>query len=64
MNVLIFLGMLVVGIVLIVYTTTWVKLFGRLDWAERWMGPAGTYGAWKLIGLAFIVGGMIVLRFY
>jgi hypothetical protein len=29
----------------------------RFDWAEKNIGPTGTYTVWKLIGVATIVGG-------
>jgi len=64
MNILIFLGMLALGTISLAYTRNLVNIFGRMDWAERWFGVTGTYTAWKLIGVALIVGGMLALRYF
>ena len=63
MNYLIALALVVGGVCVIRYTVPIVKLIGRMDWAERWLGPTGTFTAWKLIGLACIVAaGVMITR--
>ena len=62
MNYVYFLLGMALGLVIVIYTTTIVKIFGHLDWAERYLGGGGTYLAWKLIGLACIVGSFVALR--
>ncbi|MBU6389023.1 hypothetical protein KGQ71_00750 [Patescibacteria group bacterium] len=34
-----------------------VRFFGHLDWAERYLGPGGSYTAWRIIGIILIVAG-------
>jgi len=62
MRILYFLGLLLLGILSILYTQVIVKVFGRIAWAERTFGPTGTYTLWKLVGLALIILGMVILR--
>lgn len=62
MRFLYFFGGEIIGIVCLIYNMQIVKIFGRMGWAERYLGPAGTYLAWKLIGLVFIVAGFWSLR--
>ena len=49
------------GIGMIFYSTQIVKVFGHQDWAERYLGPAGTYTAWKAIGFIFVIGGFYLM---
>lgn len=63
MNVLYFLLCVAGGLAILVYTYPIVRLFGHLDWAEKYLGPGGTYLAWKLIGLAGILFGFYLLRY-
>jgi hypothetical protein len=42
------------------YATT--RLFGKMDFAEKYLGIGGTYTAWKLIGIGCIFGALAVLR--
>ena len=64
MNFLLFLAMLAGGIVAIIYSNQIVRIFGRMDWAERYIGVAGTYTAWKLIGLVMIIGSLYLMTHY
>ena len=63
MNILVFIGLVIFGILIILYTVPFVKVVGRMDWAERWFGPTGTYTAWKIIGVGAIVAGIWLLRY-
>lgn len=49
------------GFFLIKYAKWLVDSTQRLDFAEKWFGPTGTYTFWKLIGVAFIIYGFVVL---
>lgn len=51
-----------IGTLIIVYTNPIVKLLGRMGWAERHLGPAGTYLAWKIIGLLCVIAGFWALK--
>lgn len=46
------------GVVVEIYTYQFVKIFGHLSWAERYLGSGGSYLAWRLIGILFILGGI------
>jgi hypothetical protein len=54
---------IILGIVAEVYTFRIVHTFGHIDWAEKKLGPGGTYTAWRLMGIGGIVGGMLMLRY-
>ena len=61
MNFIYFFGSEVVGFVLLVYAKWIVDTTERLDFAERWFGPTGTYTLYKLIGVGFILFGFYAL---
>lgn len=50
------------GFYVVIHSYATARLFGQLDWAERYLGVGGTYTAWKLIGLLCIGLGFAVLR--
>jgi hypothetical protein len=62
MQYLYLLGGLLLGTATIIYTERLVRIFGRMDWAEHYLGPAGTYSAWKIIGVVLIIAGFVALR--
>jgi hypothetical protein len=53
---------IIVGFLLVRYSNWIVSNFGYMDWAEHYLG---TYGGsrlfWKLIGILFIVGSLLVI---
>jgi len=62
MRYLIGLAMIAFGAILIVKTTWFIENFGTSAWAEEKMGTSGgTRLMYKLIGLAFIFFGMLVI---
>ena len=63
MKFLLLLAGVSLGSIAIIYTSQIVRTFGHLDWAERYLGAGGTYAAWKLIGVACILGGFAALRY-
>lgn len=60
---ILFLAMELGGIILMVYGFRIVNLFGHQEWAEKRFGPGGTYVMWRLVAIALILGGIILLRF-
>ena len=55
MKILYAIGLLAGGYIVIRYTDPIVKLIGRIDWAEKYLGATGTYTVWKIAGLGCIV---------
>jgi hypothetical protein len=53
--------MIAAGFGMIIYAYPIVRTFGHMDWAEKYLGAAGSYTAWKLIGFAFILLSFRVL---
>ena len=49
------------GFLFIKYTKWLVDSLGRSQAAEKYLGPGGTYSAWKLGGLAMIIIGFWAL---
>ena len=56
---LIFLACTGVAVLILRYTEPIVRNIGKMDWAERRLGPAGTYTIWKLIAVILIVGSLV-----
>jgi hypothetical protein len=52
---------IIVGFLIEVYTYRIVRTFGHLDWAERHMGPGGSYAAWRIIGVILIMGAFWIM---
>ena len=61
MKFLFFLVLVAGGMGMVVYSFQIVRTFGHMEWAERYLGSGGSYLAWKLIGMALIIGGFWVL---
>ena len=55
MKFLIFLGLIVLGFLLVRYSKWITDNTGRFAWPERVIGPGGTYTVWKVFGLLAIV---------
>jgi len=60
-KILIFLACTGIAILILKYTEPIVRMVGKMDWAERYLGMGGTYTAWKLMAVALIVGSLIYL---
>ncbi|MBI2589954.1 hypothetical protein HYW32_02960 [Candidatus Berkelbacteria bacterium] len=48
-----------VGLGLIRSAEWCVRNFGTMDWAEKHLGPGGSYSAWKLFGVITIILGFL-----
>lgn len=60
-RILIFLGTLIIGLGIIRYNPQWVSWTGKNQWAENKLGSGGTYTLWKLVAIAIIIFGFLVL---
>ncbi len=49
------------GLIFVLKTEFFVRLFGHNDLAERYLGRGGTYWFWKILGLVLIVVGCLFL---
>jgi len=61
MNFLYFLALEILGFVLIVYAKWITDNTQRVDFAEKYLGPTGTYTLYKIIGVAFIIAGFYLI---
>lgn len=50
-----------VGYYLLRYKDRIVMNFGKMDWAEKYLGSGGTYNAWVLIGMLVIAGSFLFM---
>lgn len=60
-KILIFIACVVLAILILKFTEPIVRVFGKMEFAERYLGMGGTYTAWKLIALLLIVGSLVYL---
>ena len=60
-KILVFLVCTGIAILILKYTEPLVRMIGKMDWAERYLGMGGTYTAWKLIAILLIVGSLVYL---
>ncbi len=58
-----FLGILVIilGSFMVIKTAWFVENFGYSDWAEAKLGGGGTRLMYKILGILFIVGAVLVM---
>ena len=61
MNFLYFLGSEALGWILLLYAKWITDNTQRLDFAERYLGPTGTYTFYKIVGVGFIGFGFYAL---
>lgn len=40
-----------ISFVSLTYTLQMARTFGKMGWAERYLGEGGTYTVWKIIGI-------------
>jgi hypothetical protein len=53
---------IIIGFLLAKYSHAIVNNFGYVDWAEKYLGSyGGTRLMWKLIGVLFIIGALLVI---
>lgn len=61
MKFFVFILLLGFGLLFIVKTDAVVRTTGRVGWAERNLGGAGTYTMYKLIGLLCLIIGFMLI---
>jgi hypothetical protein len=60
-KILIFIVCLVLGVFFLVKTERIVFFVGHSSWAERYLGPGGSYTMWKIIAILTIFLGIMFL---
>ena len=60
-RIFIFIITVLAGLAVMVYTEKVVRLIGKNELAERYLGAGGTYSMWKLIGMITIFVGLLIL---
>ncbi|MBM2820909.1 MAG: hypothetical protein HW405_669 [Candidatus Berkelbacteria bacterium] len=60
-KILVFLACTGIAVLILKYTEPIVRMVGKMEWAERYLGAGGTYSAWKLIAILLIVGSLVYL---
>lgn len=60
-RILIGIGISTLGFVLVWKTEMFMGIMGYVDWAERWLGGGGTRLFYKLLGVAIVVIGVMVM---
>ncbi len=56
--------LLIGGMLAVVYPFQIVRMFGHVRYFEEHLGPGGSYGAWRLIGVLLIVASFLTIRFF
>lgn len=49
------------GILIIYWREKIVRIFGKNDMAEKYLGMGGTYNMWVLIGMAIMIAGLLIV---
>lgn len=60
-KILIFVVCLGLGILFLVKTERVVFTVGHNSWAEKYLGPGGSYALWKIIAILTIIFGVMIL---
>lgn len=60
-KILVLILAIIAGIYTIRYRYNMVQLFGKAEWAERYLGSGGTFSMWVFIGILMIVIALVWL---
>ena len=55
MRFLVALGLIAFGFYVATHSFAMVRLIGKTDWAEKYLGVTGSYTMWKLAGILSIL---------
>jgi hypothetical protein len=58
---LVVLGLIIFGFYVTTHSFGMVRLIGKADWAEKYLGPTGSYTMWKLAGIFCILAAIFIL---
>ena len=58
---LLFIAAIVAGVLMMKYRERMVRIVGKNYYAEKFLGPGGSYTMWVLLGAVLIVGAMVYL---
>lgn len=62
MKYLIAIGLVIFGFYVVRHSFDMVKLFGKAEWAEKYLGYSGSYTMWKILGIVAIIAAFYVLK--
>lgn len=61
MRIIWFIVLVALGLAMMVYREKIVRMIGKNDYAERYLGAGGTYSMWSIIGIITIFVGLLFL---
>jgi len=50
------------GFYVTIHSFAMVRLVGRMDYAEKYLGVGGSYTMWKIIGIGCIIAAFYVVK--
>lgn len=59
MKFLVFVAAVIIALLIMKYTEPIVRLVGKNDLAEKYLGMGGTYTMWKLIALLIVIVALL-----
>lgn len=60
-RIILFIVIEALGVAMIIYRERIVRIFGKNDYAEKYLGSGGTYTMWSIIGMFSIFIGLLIL---
>jgi len=60
-KILLFLLFEALGVAMITYREKIVRMIGKNDYAEKYLGAGGTYNMWSIIGMITMFVGLMIL---
>lgn len=61
MKIVEFLGLLILGFLLIYFAFPLANITGRQDWVEKYLGPGGTITFYRLLGIIIVIFSFVFL---
>ncbi len=62
MKYLVAAALIAFGFYVVRHSFDMVKLFGKADWAEKYLGYSGSYAMWKILGILAIITAFYVVK--
>lgn len=60
-RIILFIVIEALGVAMIIYREKVVRIFGKNDYAEKYLGAGGTYNMWSIIGMITMFVGLMIL---